>query len=51
MERMASDQLADHRSVWDRKPVLRLVYDDFYDRIAAACRGASPSRAAAASAT
>jgi SAM-dependent methyltransferase len=24
--------------VWDRKPVLRLVYDDFYDRIAAACR-------------
>jgi hypothetical protein len=39
MERTASDQLADHRSVWDRKPVLRLVYDDFYDRIAAACRG------------
>jgi hypothetical protein len=39
MERTASDQLADHRSVWDRKPVLRLVYDDFYDRIAGACRG------------
>jgi SAM-dependent methyltransferase len=38
MERTASDQLADHRSMWDRKPVLRLVYDDFYDRIAAACR-------------
>ncbi len=32
------DQLADHRSIWERKPVLRLVYDDFYDRIAAACR-------------
>jgi ubiquinone/menaquinone biosynthesis C-methylase UbiE len=39
MERTASDQLADHRGVWERKPVLRLVYDDFYDRIAAACRG------------
>jgi SAM-dependent methyltransferase len=38
MKRPASDQLADHRSMWDRKPVLRLVYDDFYDRIAAACR-------------
>jgi SAM-dependent methyltransferase len=33
-----ADQLADHRSIWERKPVLRLVYDDFYDRIAAACR-------------
>src|SRR5262245_34691079 len=32
------DQLANHRSIWERKPVLRLVYDDFYDRIAAACR-------------
>lgn len=32
------DQLADHRSIWERKGVLRLVYDDFYDRIAAACR-------------
>jgi SAM-dependent methyltransferase len=38
MERAASDQLADHRSIWERKPVLRLVYDDFYDRIVAACR-------------
>ena len=38
MERAASDQLVDHRGVWERKPVLRLVYDDFYDRIAAACR-------------
>jgi SAM-dependent methyltransferase len=33
-----ADQLVDHRSIWERKPVLRLVYDDFYDRIAAACR-------------
>src|SRR5262245_17296788 len=33
-----SDSLADYRDVWERKPVLRLVYDDFYDRIAAACR-------------
>jgi SAM-dependent methyltransferase len=33
-----ADQLADHRSICERKPVLRLVYDDFYDRIAAACR-------------
>ncbi len=33
-----ADQLTDHRSIWERKPVLRLVYDDFYDRIAAACR-------------
>jgi SAM-dependent methyltransferase len=33
-----SDQLADYRTIWDRKPVLRLIYDDFYDRIAAECR-------------
>jgi SAM-dependent methyltransferase len=39
MERAASAQLADHRDIWDRKPVLRLIYEDFYDRIAAACRG------------
>jgi SAM-dependent methyltransferase len=40
MRRPAPDQLADHRTVWDRKGVLRLVYDDFYDRIAAAsCSG------------
>ena len=25
------------RSAWDRKPVLRLLYGDFYDRVAAAC--------------
>jgi SAM-dependent methyltransferase len=38
MKAAASDQLADHRGTWDRKPVLRLIYDDFYDRIAAGCR-------------
>jgi SAM-dependent methyltransferase len=37
MQRAISDQLADHRGVWERKGVLRVVYDDFYDRIAAAC--------------
>ena len=26
-----------YREVWDHKPVLRLVYDDFYDRIVAQC--------------
>jgi SAM-dependent methyltransferase len=30
--------LAGYRDVWDRKPVLRMVYDDFYDRIARACQ-------------
>jgi SAM-dependent methyltransferase len=34
----ASEQLAGYRDVWERKPVLRLIYDDFYDRLAAACR-------------
>jgi SAM-dependent methyltransferase len=33
-----ADQLTDYRSLWERKPVLRLVYDDFYDRITAGCR-------------
>jgi SAM-dependent methyltransferase len=32
-----SEPLQDHRSMWQRKPVLRLVYDDFYDRIAQTC--------------
>ena len=26
-----------YREVWDHKPVLRLIYDDFYDRIVAQC--------------
>jgi hypothetical protein len=38
MRRQQSNPLPDHRSIWERKGVLRLVYDDFYDRIAAACR-------------
>jgi SAM-dependent methyltransferase len=33
-----ADQLTDYRSIWERKPVLRLVYEDFYDRIVAGCR-------------
>jgi SAM-dependent methyltransferase len=32
------DSLSSYRDVWRRKPVLRVVYGDFYDRIAAACR-------------
>jgi len=37
MQRAVPTQLADHRRVWERKAVLRVVYEDFYDRIAAAC--------------
>jgi SAM-dependent methyltransferase len=29
--------LDEYLSVWDRKPILRAVYDDFYDRIATFC--------------
>jgi SAM-dependent methyltransferase len=32
-----SKTLEDYRAIWNHKPVLRLVYDDFYDRMAAAC--------------
>lgn len=32
------DSLPSYRDAWQRKPVLRVVYDDFYGRIAAACR-------------
>jgi len=31
------DQLARYRAVWERKPVLREVYDDLFERIAGAC--------------
>jgi SAM-dependent methyltransferase len=34
----AADPLKGYREIWDSKPALRVVYDDFYDRIAAACR-------------
>ena len=30
-----TDVLGGYLSVWDRKPVLRMVYHDFYDRIVA----------------
>lgn len=33
----SDDPLGGYRSVWDRKPVLRVVYDDFFRRIAEAC--------------
>jgi SAM-dependent methyltransferase len=33
---MASDALHAYRQIWQRKPVLRAIYDDFYDRIVAA---------------
>lgn len=32
-----SDALRNYLDVWNRKPVLRLVYDDFYRRIAEVC--------------
>ncbi len=33
-----SDSLHGYLDVWQRKPVLRMIYDDFYDRIVAECR-------------
>ncbi len=33
----APGALAGYRAMWDRKPVLRLVYDDLFRRIAEAC--------------
>jgi SAM-dependent methyltransferase len=33
-----ADPLSAYRETWTRKPTLRIVYEDFYDRIAAACR-------------
>jgi SAM-dependent methyltransferase len=32
-----SDSLAEYRNVWERKPVLRTVYDDLFNRIASHC--------------
>src|SRR5437762_1724449 len=34
----ASDHLQHFAEVWNRKPILRVVYEDFYARLAAACR-------------
>jgi SAM-dependent methyltransferase len=31
------DRLERYRSIWERKPLLRVVYDDFFRRISAAC--------------
>jgi len=38
MSAPATEPLEGYRDVWERKPVLRLIYDDFYDRLAAGCR-------------
>ena len=32
-----SEALHGYLDVWERKPVLRMIYDDFYDRIVAEC--------------
>lgn len=32
-----AEQLEGYARVWDQKPVLRLIYDDFYDRIVDSC--------------
>lgn len=32
-----SDELSEYRAVWQRKPVLRLVYTDYFNRIASHC--------------
>src|SRR5256885_3765861 len=32
-----AEPLNDYLAVWERKPALRAVYDDFYDRMVAAC--------------
>src|SRR5947209_8887463 len=32
-----AEPLDDYLTAWERKPVLRTVYNDFYDRIVAAC--------------
>jgi SAM-dependent methyltransferase len=33
-----ADQLSNYADLWERKPVLRTVYQDFYDRLAPECR-------------
>src|SRR5437773_10509115 len=34
---LSCDPHASYRSVWSKKPILRLVYKDYYGRIAEAC--------------
>ncbi len=38
MDARATNALAGYRETWGRKPALRTIYDNFYDRIAAVCR-------------
>ncbi len=35
---MSVSHLLDYRDIWQRKPVLRALYDDYHRRMAAACR-------------
>ena len=37
MRMPTAEPLARYRELWDHKPVLRVIYDDFYERVAAAC--------------
>ncbi len=32
-----ADVLDEYLNVWNRKPALRAIYEDFYDRISALC--------------
>src|SRR6516165_837960 len=32
-----AEALRHYRAMWERKPVLRIIYDDLYDRITASC--------------
>lgn len=34
----STEALGQYADVWKRKPVLRLIYEDFYDRLVAQCR-------------
>ena len=47
----STEPLGQYAQAWKRKPVLRLIYDDFYDRLVAHAGRVRPSRSAAASAT
>src|SRR5712692_10914942 len=39
VDKEAQDMLAEHRSVWQRKPVLRRIYkEEFFARLVSACR-------------
>ena len=31
------EALRHYRAIWERKPVLSIIYDDLYDRITASC--------------